>query len=111
MKIISLEKLKQEPSSHSPKIMKKVMLKKGDVPRLTSFSQAYFRPGQIAAEHVHPDMYEIYLVESGTGLIKVNGKVHQLTAGGCVMTEPGEAHEFINTGKSDFVLSYFGIEK
>ena len=78
MKIVSLEKLKDEPLSHSPKIKKRVLLKKGEVPHLTSFSQATFKPGQIASEHVHEDMYEVYLVQGGTGLIKVDGKVHQL---------------------------------
>lgn len=111
MKIVSLEKIKQEPSSHSPKIMKKVLIKKGEIPKLTNFSQAYFKPGQIASEHVHENMYEVYLVESGTGLIKVDGKVSQLKSGDCVVTEPGEAHEFINTGKEDLILTYFGVEK
>jgi mannose-6-phosphate isomerase-like protein (cupin superfamily) len=110
MKIISLEKIKPEPDSHSPKVTKKVILKKAAVPHLSHFSQASFKPGQIASEHIHEKMFEALLVESGTGLIKVDGKVHQLKKGDCVLVEPGEGHEIINTGSQDLILTYFGVD-
>jgi mannose-6-phosphate isomerase-like protein (cupin superfamily) len=111
MKITSLEKIKEEPVSHSPKIKKRVLVKKGEMPHLTNFSQAYYKPGQIASEHTHEDVFEAFLVEQGTGLIKVNGKVNKLKKGDCVLVEPGEAHEIINTGSEVLILTYFGIEK
>lgn len=111
MKFISLDKIKEESVSHNPKVKKKVLIKKGEMPHLTQFAQSFFKPGQIASEHIHEDMYEVYLVEAGTGILKVNGKVHQIKKGDCAMTEPGEAHEFINTGTEDLILTYFRVEK
>ena len=111
MKISSLEKIKEVASSHSPKIKERVLIEKGGVPHLAFFSQAAFKPGQIASEDKHEDIWEVYLVEAGTGLVKINGKVNQLKNGDCVVIEPNEAHEFINTGSEDLILTYFGIEK
>ncbi len=111
MKILSLEKIKSEPVSHNPKIQKKVFVKKGDIPHMLQFAQSTFTSGQIASEHVHEDMYEIYLVEGGQGIVKVAGKVEQIKLGDCIIIEPGDAHEFLNTGADDLILTYFGIEK
>lgn len=111
MKIINLEKIKEEPDTHSPKINRRTFLKKGEIPHLINFSQASFKPGKIASEHIHEDMHEVFLVESGTGLIKVNGKVHQLKKGDCILIEAEEGHEIINTGSEDLILTYFGIKK
>ena len=111
MKFASLEKIKEIASSHSPKIKEKVLINKGGVPHLASLAQASFKPGQIASEHKHEDIWEVYLVEAGTGLVKVNGKVNQLKKGDCAVIEPNEAHEFINTGSEDLILTYFGVEK
>lgn len=111
MKLISLETLKLEPISHNKKVNKKVILKKGEVPHLTQFAQSIFPPGQIASEHVHEDMSEIFLVEAGQGIVKVDGQVNQIKKGDCIVVEPGDAHEFLNTGSEDLIFTYFSIEK
>lgn len=111
MKLTSLTAIKEEPLTHNPKIQKRVMVKKGEVAHLTQFAQTTFRPGQISSEHVHDDIYEIYLVESGSGIVKVNGKVTQIKEGDSIVVEPQEAHEFLNTGSEDLTLTYFGVEK
>ncbi|MBF8278494.1 MAG: cupin protein [Candidatus Brocadiaceae bacterium] len=64
MKIISLLNLPEECVSHNPEIKRKVMLRNGEIPNLTSFFQAYIKSGQIIGAHVHKDMYEIFLVEA-----------------------------------------------
>ncbi|WP_242060086.1 cupin domain-containing protein [Oscillatoria sp. FACHB-1407] len=73
MKLISLENLPTEQVSHNPAIHKKVMLRSHDLPHLTNFSQAYFAPGQVASAHAHHDMCEVFFVESGTGIIRIDG--------------------------------------
>lgn len=57
MKIISLSNLPDEGVSHNPEIKKKVMLRVGEIPHLSSFSQVRFRSGQVADVHDHDDMY------------------------------------------------------
>ena len=109
MKLTSLSELTSEPVSHNPAIKKRVMLRLGDLPHLTNFSQASFAPGQIAAAHAHYDMCEVFFVESGSGVICIDGKDYPLQQGTCVAVEVGEVHEIVNTGTTELVLTYFGL--
>ena len=109
MKITSLDGVPEQAVSHNPAIKKRVMLQKGDMPHLTNFSQARFAPGQVANGHSHQDMAEVFFVESGRGTISINGQPQPLTPGVCVLVEPGEYHEVINTGEGELVLTYFGV--
>ena len=110
MKRVSLDALPREGVSHDPEIIKQVLLRRGDVPHLTAFSRATLKPGQSASAHEHRDMFEVFFVESGSGVIKIAETAHELAAGVCVLIEPGERHEITNTGAGDLVLNYFGIE-
>jgi quercetin dioxygenase-like cupin family protein len=109
MKLTNLSELPEQKVSHNPEIRKKVMLSLGELPHLTNFSQAVFAPGQIAEAHSHQDMCEIFFVESGRGIIRINGKDYPLKRGTCVAVEPGEVHEVINNDSIDLVLTYFGL--
>ncbi len=109
MKLTSLSTLPEEAVSHNPAIKKKVMLRLGDLPHLTNFSQACFAPGQCAATHTHQDMCEVFFIEAGEGTIRINGKFYPLQPGTCIAVEPGEEHEVINTGSTHLVLTYFGL--
>ncbi|MFM7426481.1 MAG: cupin domain-containing protein [Elainella sp.] len=109
MKHIALDQLPEESVSHNPAIKKRVMLRLGDLPHLTNFSQARFAPGQVAAGHAHADMCEVFFVESGNGTICVNGQDYALEPGVCIAVEPHETHEVCNTGSTELVLTYFGL--
>ena len=109
MKINSLNKLPEQEVSHNRAIKKKVMLQLGDLPHLTNFSQACFSPGQIAKAHAHQDMCEVFFVEAGKGVIRIDEQEYSLEPGTCVAVEPGEVHELINSGSTDLILTYFGI--
>ena len=110
MKTTSLAGLPADQVSHNPEIKKKAMLRPGDLPHVTNFSQVRFAPGQVASAHAHRDMYEVFFVESGMGLIRVDGVEHPLEPGVCVAVEPGEVHEIVNAGSVDLVLIYFGVQ-
>lgn len=110
MKLINLTQLSDQAVSHNPAISKRVMLRSGDLPHLTNFSQARFAPGQVAHAHAHTDMYEVFFVEAGNGTIRIDQQSYELTPGVCVAAEPGEIHEVSNTGQEDLVLTYFGIQ-
>jgi len=109
MKLTALSYLPNERVSHNPAIQKKVMLRSGDLPHLTHFSQARFAPGQVADAHAHQDMCEVFFVESGAGVIQINGQPYSLEPGVCVCVEPGEVHEVSNPGTEELVLTYFGL--
>ena len=109
MKLSSLAHLPEEHVSHNPDICKQVMLRSGDLPHLTNFSQARFAPGQISSAHTHQDMCEVFFVAAGIGTIAINGTLYPLTAGTCVAVEPTEIHEIINTGNNELILNYFGL--
>jgi mannose-6-phosphate isomerase-like protein (cupin superfamily) len=111
MKIVSIADLPERQVSHNPDIKKKVMLEKDDLPHVTTFSQAYFAPGQVASLHAHEDMYEVFFVEAGAGVIRVDGEPHPLSPGTCVVVAPGEVHEVTSSGPGDLVLTYFGVEE
>jgi mannose-6-phosphate isomerase-like protein (cupin superfamily) len=106
----ALQELSSESVSHNPDILKKVILRKNDVPTLTNFAQAEFQPGQMAPGHRHADMYEIFFVTSGAGEIRINGTSYPLKPGICVTVEPGETHEVHNSSNAVLTLLYFGIQ-
>ncbi len=110
MKIVQLDGLAQEEVSHNPAIKKRVMLGPGDVPGVTNFSQARFEPGHVAPAHEHADMHEVFLIEAGRGVIRVDAQEHSLEPGVCVAVKPGERHELANTGQEDLVVTYFGVK-
>ena len=110
MKRISLDQLPHEGVSHDPQITKQVMLRRGDVPHLTAFSRSTLLPGQTAHAHAHRDMFEVFFVESGVGLMTIEGREHRLERGVCMLLEPNERHEITNDGASELVLIYFGVE-
>ena len=110
MKRVTLADVPEEGVSHDPRIKKRVLLRKGDVPHLTNFSRARLLPGQSARAHRHTDMWEVFFVERGVGVLRVEGAGQTLAPGVCVAVEPGEEHEIVNTGSDELVLSYFGVE-
>jgi quercetin dioxygenase-like cupin family protein len=110
MKRVSLADVPAEGVSHNPEITKQVMLRRGDVPHLTNFSRSRLAPGQTAHAHAHAGMHEVFYVESGMGVMKVDGEELRLERGVCVSIAPGERHEIANTSDADLVLCYFGVE-
>jgi len=109
MKITHLNDLPQEGVSHNQNIRKQVMLHMGELPHLTNFSQARFPPGAVANGHAHPDMCEVFFIESGTGSITVNNQDYALSPGTCIAIDVGEVHELCNTGSTELVVTYFGL--
>ena len=110
MKRASLASVREQPVSHNPEIVKKVLLGSEDLPPLTNFSQAVFRPGQVASGHAHADMHEVFFVRSGSGRIAIDGRDYPMRTDDCFLIEAGEHHEIRNGGSEDLVLLYFGLK-
>jgi len=100
----------EEPSSHNTKIRKRVILRRGDAPHLTQVARAAFPPGEKAAAHAHPDMWELFICEEGSGVLKINNDEIKLSPGTWVLVEPGDTHEVENHTAGRLVLSVIGIE-
>lgn len=109
MEYINLNKLPIKSVSHNKNIQKKTIIDNHKIPNLTNFSQAIFKAGQIAPTHSHSDMWEVFFVESGTGIIKVNNVEFLLEKGFYIMVEPNDNHEIINNSQEDLIINYFGI--
>jgi len=110
LKIIPLSELPIEGVSHQSEITKKVMIRDGELPHVTGFAQAYLAPGRVATAHSHAGKYEVFLVESGEGTLRIGDRTYRLTPQICVIVEPPEMHEIASTGTTDLVLTYFGLE-
>jgi len=110
MKVTSLASLPQESVSHDPRIKKQVILRRGQVPHLMSFSRSSMSPGQSTTPHTHADMVEVFLVQSGQGVLTVDGQNVTLSPDICATIEPGETHEISCDGDEPLVLLYFGVQ-
>lgn len=111
MKKVSLKNIPVTTTSHNSAGKKKQLIKNGEIERLAQFAQVTFQPGEVASEHIHPDMYEVFLIEKGKGKIRVDGKYFVMEKDMCFTIEPGESHEVTNTGSEELVITYFGIIK
>jgi mannose-6-phosphate isomerase-like protein (cupin superfamily) len=109
MKVLSLTDLPFFEVSHNPAIKKKVMIENDELKNITNFSQAVVPVGEVADEHMHEDMAEVFWVVSGEGAILINGVTYKLFHGVCAMVEAGEMHEIQNTGDEELVIVYFGV--
>lgn len=111
MKLTSLTQTPLTHVSHNARISKQTLLAYGDLPPLTNFSQATFPPGETAPAHHHPDMLEVFFIQSGTAAITVDGVEHALPAGSCIAIEPHETHELRNASSTEpMTVTYFGIQ-
>lgn len=109
MKIADLDAVTPEGVSHDPSILKRVLMRRGDVPHVMQVARATFSPGQVARAHAHPDMWEIFICESGAGSAIVDGETVELHAGRCIIVEPGESHELRCDGVMPMVVTTIAI--
>jgi quercetin dioxygenase-like cupin family protein len=59
------------------------------------------QPGGHSPYHTHAMEHEIFILE-GQGLLNAKGKTFPLNTGSFALVEPGEEHQFENTGKTVF---------
>jgi mannose-6-phosphate isomerase-like protein (cupin superfamily) len=73
---------------------------------LTSHSLAVIThpPASASRTHHHTVADEIYLVQSGRGLIRVDAITRQISPGDVVVIRPDQCHTVWNAGPEDLVL-------
>lgn len=110
MKLIKVNELPEKGVSHNARIRKRVIIANGELGPVTNYARAVFPPGEKAGSHLHNDMAEVFAVESGCGEIRVNDVAYVFSAGTVVIVDPGDVHEIVNTGSSNLVVNYFGVQ-
>lgn len=104
-----LTQLPDLPVSHNPRISKRQLFANGEVPAITQIARATFPAGEVAPGHAHADMWEVFLFESGTGELEIDGSVRAVGAGHAFLVAPGEVHEIRNTGNGPLVVTVVGV--
>jgi len=109
MKHLNIFSIPETGVSHNPEIKKKVILDRGYIPKLMTFGEATFQPGQSVEEHKHDTMFEVFYIQSGKAEFTVNGEKFVLSTGDCLSIEPGELHSQANPYNEPVTWLYFGI--
>jgi len=108
-KTVTLDKVKLEPASDQGKPVGQVgIYLAGDTPGSSKFVTGRFilDAGKTPhPPHVHVEE-EVMIVESGTGVIEVDGKVTKVGPGSVMFTTPNVPHGIVNTGSTPIVF-YF----
>lgn len=109
MRIHALQDRPVAPLGPGTAIEKRMLAEAGEVPHVMQFVRAVFAPGQVAPAHAHADWTELFYVESGEGVLTVDGSAHPLRPGVTFTVAPGERHEIASGPASDLVVVYVSI--
>jgi mannose-6-phosphate isomerase-like protein (cupin superfamily) len=72
--------------------------------RNQSLAEARLTVGASTQEHYHPKAEEIYFLTHGQGRIRIEGEVHEVSAGDAIAIPPGQRHKLWNTGSETLRL-------
>jgi uncharacterized cupin superfamily protein len=78
-------------------------------PGIKFYHDNTLQPGDSIGEHVHTKDEEIYIVLTGTGLMKVDGKDESVGPGDFCLTRRGHSHSLANTGSSPMHFLVIGV--
>lgn len=106
----ALDATPDEPVSHNPRIRKKVIIRRGVIPRIMQVARASFPPGEVTPPHGHPDMWELFVCEQGEGTMLVADRIVPLSPGTWTLVAPHERHEVRAAKDSELVVTTFGVE-
>ncbi len=62
-------------------------------------------PGSGIGEHAHENEDEIFIIQSGTGVVTDGGRESRVEAGDAIVTGRGSTHSIKNTGTTDLVVT------
>ncbi len=113
MKIVRFSDLDFIPASHEdpkdPGALKKVLLKRGDIPDGTvqMINWARIPKGKTFAPHFHESMIEVFIMISGKVKAKIDQEEAILEKGDMAIAMEGQVHSFENIGEID--VDYFAM--
>jgi mannose-6-phosphate isomerase-like protein (cupin superfamily) len=92
MKHRFLDSLPFESVSHDPALEKQVLVQRGELPGVRTFSHIVLPPGAAASEHVHEDGFEVFYCIRGRTVFVIDGEAVVVKGSECLVIEPGERH-------------------
>jgi quercetin dioxygenase-like cupin family protein len=104
MKIVSIEGVKKEKvgNNGAKNSWKQLPLGKTDNVPVYSYKIFIIDPDGHSVFHSHPYEHMNYIIEGEGVLINETGERKSLKAGDFIFIEPGEKHQFENTGNKPF---------
>ena len=72
--------------------------------RNQSLAEARLPVGAATREHYHRQTEEIYYITHGTGRIRIDGELRDVSAGDAIAIRPGQKHKLWNTGSGPLRL-------
>ena len=72
--------------------------------RNQSLAEARLTPGTSTQEHYHRKTEEIYYITHGTGRIRIEGEVRDVSPGDAIAIPPRQRHKLWNTGNETLRL-------
>lgn len=109
MKLVRRRSLRRERVSHDPRLRKLRWLERGAVPGMVQLAATTLPGGYATRSHAHADMWEVFLVLSGSGWATVDRCRVPLQAGDCLVIEPGEIHRLRARPGGRLRLLYAGL--
>jgi mannose-6-phosphate isomerase-like protein (cupin superfamily) len=109
MKVVTVKELETTNAYFNPAIKKHIILTSGKLDNLFSLALAVFPQGEVSRAHLHENMGEVFFVQSGRGIIRINDAEFELMPGVCAVVEPNELHEIKNTDEGNLEILYFEV--
>lgn len=72
--------------------------------RNQSLAEARLAPGGSTAPHYHRQTEEIYYIVAGSGRMRIEAEIREVSAGDAVAIPPGARHQITNTGSETLRL-------
>lgn len=73
----------------------------------TKFQIVKFKPGTSIKPHYHKKTSEIFYIQSGNGVLKLNGQGFRCQPNDFFLCEPEDVHEFVNDTPKEFIILIF----
>jgi mannose-6-phosphate isomerase-like protein (cupin superfamily) len=99
MDIMNLEKAPPFVTKDGSEIRELLAYRNSSV-RNQSLAEARLPAGGSTQEHYHQRTEEIYYITHGTGRIRIDGDLRDVSAGDAIAILPGQRHKLWNTGES-----------
>jgi mannose-6-phosphate isomerase-like protein (cupin superfamily) len=99
MDIMNLEKASPFVTKDGSEIRELLAYRNSSI-RNQSLAEARLPTGGSTQEHYHKRTEEIYYITHGTGRIRIDGDLRDVSAGDAIAILPGQKHKLWNTGES-----------
>ena len=108
MRHYPLEKAARRPVTHDPELEKTVLVE-DRVSCMAGLSHIALVPGNTARAHSHSDAHEVFYCIEGSVDFGVGDSEVRLSAGDCLVVEPGEVHSIKRVIEETRLLYFFAL--